>query len=156
MKYRETITIEQFQQALCVNIKKLNKDAVIPRYSREGDAAVDLVATSKVIDPNNRVLTFGTGLAIEIPLGYVGKLYPRSSIYKTGLVMCNSVGIIDSNYRGEIQFKFKIIDAGDVTYQIGDRIGQLIIEPVLYMDFTEVQELTDTNRGESGFGSSGR
>ena len=89
-----------------VNIKKINKDATIPKYSKTGDAGLDLTATSKDIDDYGNV-SYGTGLAIAIPSGYVGYLFPRSSISKQSLALANSVGVIDSNYRGEIICKFK-------------------------------------------------
>jgi dUTP pyrophosphatase len=139
-----------------IRFKKLQENAVMPSYSREGDAAVDLVAVSMRWDDNEKTLTYGTGLALEIPKGYVGKLYARSSISRYDLALCNCVGIVDSNYRGEIMFKFKELVLGSPkSYNVGDRIGQLIIEPVLEMNFVEVSELSDTNRGEQGFGSSG-
>lgn len=89
-----------------VKIKKLCETAVIPSYAKPGDAGMDLVATSKVFDKYGNV-EYGTGLAMEIPEGYVGLLFPRSSISKQDLSLANAVGVIDSGYRGEIKFKFK-------------------------------------------------
>lgn len=89
-----------------VKIKKLCKTAVIPSYAKPGDAGMDLVATSRVFDKYGNV-EYGTGLAMEIPEGYVGLLFPRSSISKQDLSLANAVGVIDSGYRGEIKFKFK-------------------------------------------------
>lgn len=141
---------------MLIRFKKLQDNAVIPAYSRDGDAAVDLVAVSMRWDDNEKTLTYGTGLALEIPKGYVGKIYARSSLSKYDLALCNCVGIIDSNYRGEVMLKFKELVLGSPkSYSVGDRIGQLIIEPVLHMDFVEVSMLSDTNRGDQGFGSSG-
>ena len=139
-----------------VKIKKLNENAVIPRYAHHTDAGLDLVAVSKSKDRDGNFV-YGTGLAFEIPDGHVGLLFPRSSIYKQDLFLTNSVGVIDSGYRGEVMFKFKPI-ASEVKhhYQVGDRIGQLIIIPYPNVEFVEADELSDSERGEGGYGSSGR
>lgn len=92
-----------------VKIKKLNNKAVIPLYAREGDAGMDLTAISVDYDPLTDCITYGTGLAVEIPKGHVGLLFPRSSISNYDLTLANSVGVIDSGYRGEIMFKFHTI-----------------------------------------------
>lgn len=140
-----------------VKIKKLHPDAVIPKYAKEGDAGMDLTAISREIDVNymdgDNLITYGTGLAFEIPKGYVGLVFPRSSIYKKDLTLSNSVGVIDSGYRGEVKFKFRNNDYRD--YDIGDRIGQMIIMPYPQVEFEEVDELDETERGDGGFGSSG-
>jgi dUTP pyrophosphatase len=139
-----------------VKIKRLHKDAVIPSYSRQGDAGMDLVATSKFYDDFDNVC-YGTGLAIEIPEGHVGLLFPRSSISKTDLTLRNSVGIIDSGYRGEITFKFNnILMSSCEPYNVKERIGQLIIMPYPIIEFEEVEELSTTERGEGGYGSTGK
>jgi len=117
-----------------VKIKKLHPDAVIPKYAKEGDAGMDLTAVSREIDVNymdgDNLITYGTGLAFEIPKGYVGLVFPRSSIYKKDLTLSNSVGVIDSGYRGEVKFKFRNNDYRD--YDIGDRIGQIIIKTLAF------------------------
>lgn len=136
-----------------VKIKKLHTDAVIPTYAKVGDAGLDLVAIS--VNVGETQVTYGTGIAVEIPDGYVGLIFPRSSIYKMGLLLSNSVGIIDSGYRGEIKFKFNRTDKYVGIYQIGDHIGQLIIMPYPTIEFEEVDELSDTERGAGGFGSTG-
>ena len=139
-----------------VKIKRLHKDAVIPSYSRQGDAGMDLVATSKFYDDFDNIC-YGTGLALEIPEGYVGLLFPRSSISKTDLTLRNSVGIIDSGYRGEITFKFNnILMSSCEPYNVKERIGQLIIIPYPTIEFKEVEELSTTERGAQGFGSTGK
>ena len=92
-----------------IRIKKLDDKAVIPKYAHFGDAAVDLVAVRKWEDEHGN-LCYGTGLAMEIPENHVGLLFPRSSVSKTNLRLCNSVGVIDSGYRGEIIFKFDRIE----------------------------------------------
>jgi dUTP pyrophosphatase len=139
---------------MIVKIKKLDSKAVTPAYAKAGDAAVDLTAISlsKVDKDEFGYLEYGTGLAIEIPEGYVGLLFPRSSISNSGLILTNSVGVIDSGYRGEIKFRFKHIPDTSF-YKVGDRIGQLIIMPYPQIEFEEVQELSSTERGEGGFGS---
>ena len=141
---------------MVVKIKKLDPKAVTPAYAKAGDAAVDLTAISiaKVDRDEFGYMEYGTGLAIEIPEGHVGLLFPRSSISNSGLILTNSVGVIDSGYRGEIKFRFKHIP-DTAYYRPGDRIGQLIIMPYPQIDFQEVEELSSTERGEGGFGSSG-
>lgn len=138
-----------------VKIKKLHKDAIIPKYSKPGDAGLDLTATSKISNTSFQC-TYGTGLAIEIPVGYVGLIFPRSSIRNLELTLSNSVGVIDSGYRGEIQLTFnKTSGLDSFDYKVGDRIGQLIIIPYPQIEFLEVEELSTTERGAMGFGSSG-
>lgn len=139
-----------------IKIKKLHPDAVIPTYAKPGDAGMDLTAISEESIDNNGIFytEYGTGIAVEIPKGYVGLIFPRSSIYKTGLVLSNSVGVIDSGYRGEIKFKFyDSLQMYDNPYRIGARIGQLIIIPYPQIEFEEVQELETSERGTGGFGS---
>jgi dUTP pyrophosphatase len=139
-----------------VKIKRLHKNSIIPSYSKIGDAGLDLVATSKFYDDFDNVC-YGTGLAIEIPEGYVGLLFPRSSISKTDLTLRNSVGIIDSSYRGEIVLKFNnILMSSCEPYNVKERIGQLIIMPYPTIEFEEVEELSTTERGAQGFGSTGK
>lgn len=140
-----------------VKIKKLVKNAVIPKYAKNGDAGMDLTATSKWYDDDNNVC-YGTGLAIEIPKGYVGFVFPRSSNAKKDVILSNCVGVIDSGYRGEITFKYKFIDNSHLAqdYNVGDRVGQIIIMPYPSIEFVEVDELSKTERGEGGYGSSGK
>jgi len=136
-----------------VKIKKLHPDAVIPSYAKAGDAGMDLTAVSAVND-NGRHITYHTGLAVEIPKGYVGLLFPRSSVYKTDMALSNCVGVIDSGYRGELMMKFAFNDNSKL-YEVGERVGQLIIMPYPQVEFEEVQELSSTDRGEGGYGSTG-
>jgi dUTP pyrophosphatase len=101
-------------------------------------------------------IVYGTGLAVEIPEGMVGLVFPRSSIRNTTLSMANSVGVIDSGYRGEIMITFKMVNKNEVVgYTIGDRIAQLIIMPVPLAKYVEVEELSETQRGTDGHGSTG-
>ena len=136
-----------------VKIKKLHPDAVIPKYAKPGDAGLDLTAVDVIADGNT--LTYKTGLAIELPFWHVGLLFPRSSVYKTGQTLTNCVGVIDSGYRGEIMMKFTLSPYAQ-EYDIGDRIGQLIIMPYPRIDFEEVDELVPSERGLGGYGSTGR
>ena len=139
-----------------VKVKKLHPDAVIPSYSKVGDAGLDLVATS-IIENTTFDITYGLGIAMEIPEGFVGLVFPRSSIRRYDLALTNCVGVIDSGYRGELQATFKktnTIDWG-LEYKVGDRIAQIIILPYPQIQFEETDELSDTERGNGGFGSTG-
>ena len=177
-----------------VKIKRLHKDAVIPYYSKKGDAGLDLTAINKYYDEYGNV-HYDTGLAFEIPEGFVGLLFPRSSNAKKDLLLSNSVGVVDSNFRGSVSLKFKpsavlyskgvaeypslgnmshnfdsvrlpespeeIVKNGLVgvdfqEYEVGDRVGQLIILPYPKIELVEVDELSDTERGSGGYGSSGK
>ena len=142
-----------------VKIKKLSSDAIVPTYAKSGDAGMDMVAT-KIISDTLDSITYGTDIAVEIPEGFVGLVFPRSSIRKTNLQLSNSVGVIDSGYRGEIQATFKKIQGVSnqtlETYKVGDRICQIMIIPHPLVEFEEVEELSNTERGEGGFGSTGK
>jgi dUTP pyrophosphatase len=152
-----------------VRIKKLNPNAIIPTYAKNGDAGMDLVATSIISDTPEQI-TYGMGIALEIPEGFVGLIFPRSSIRKTGLQLSNSVGVIDSGYRGELQATFNKIFGGERMYdemkvkeiqpneyyKVGDRIAQIMIIPYPPIEFVEAQELSNSERGEGGFGSTGK
>ena len=136
-----------------IKIKKLHPDAVIPQYAKPGDAGLDLTAVDVIADGNT--LTYRTGLAIELPPWHVALLFPRSSVYKTGQTLTNCVGVVDSGYRGEIMLKYTLSPYAK-EYEIGDRVGQLIIVPYPKIEFDEVSELTPTERGEGGYGSTGK
>lgn len=138
--------------ALNIKIKKLHKDAVIPTKAHATDAGCDLYATSCHYD--NGLIIYGTGIAVEIPEGYVGLVFPRSSIANTHLTLSNSVGVIDSGYRGEVMAKFR--KGGTRGYNVGDRIAQLIILPYPEVVFEEAEELSESDRGTGGYGSSGK
>jgi dUTP pyrophosphatase len=139
-----------------VRIKRLKPNAVIPTYAKEGDAGMDLVATGIIKDTPEQI-TYGTGLAMEIRDGFVGLVFPRSSIRKYELVLSNSVGVIDSGYRGEIQATFKKENGLDsLAYKVGDRIAQIMIIPYPPVEFEQWDELSDSERGDGGFGSTGK
>lgn len=167
-----------------VKIKKVHPFAEIPKYATEHSAGMDLTVVNWEIDKyGNKV--YHTGLAFEIPEGYVGLIFPRSSNAKKSLILSNSVGVIDSDYRGEVTLKYKAsiraittmmgtnveISEGesipkapfnvtnvwsDDDYRIGDRCGQIIIMPYPQIEFEEVEELSKTDRAEGGYGSTGK
>ena len=165
-----------------VKIKKLHLDAVVPTYAKKGDAGLDLTAISKRVETGNDLegeyIEYGTGLAIEIPEGYVGLIFPRSSVSKKDQFLANAVGVIDSGYRGEIKLRFKLEQQFDVLtsweipgivnyeedgkicyaniYAVGDKVGQLIIMPYPSIELVEVSELASSDRSEGGFGSTGK
>lgn len=138
-----------------VKIKRLTPNSVIPTYAKEGDAGLDLTATSKFVDESGNVV-YGTGLAFEIPQGYVGLVFPRSSNAKKDLWLTNSVGVIDSGYRGEVMFKYRPVSFKEREYAVGERVGQLIIMPYPHIEFEESDELSESERSTGGYGSSGK
>lgn len=143
------------QEELIINIKKTNELAIIPKYAHNTDAGMDLVAVS--MNETDKYIEYDTGIAIEIPKGYVGLVFPRSSVSKLDLVQANSVGVIDSSYRNSIKVRFKKLkDNGVCVYVPGERIAQLIILPYPMIGFNEVEKLSDSDRGLGGFGSTGK
>ena len=141
-----------------VNVKKLHPKAVIPYYAQAGDAGMDLYTVGQGEADTYGNMVYKTGLAMEIPDGYVGLIYPRSSVSKTAHMLRNHVGVIDSGYRGEIILKFGWYETSPGEHQVydaGDRIGQIIIMPYPKVSFSEVNELSDSERGAGGFGSTG-
>lgn len=140
-----------------VKFKKLVPDAVIPSYAKPGDAGLDLTATE--VDFKDGLVIYKFGLAVEIPDGYVGLLFPRSSIKNYSLQLTNCVGVIDSGYRGELQAMFSKYERANVKdrlYVPGDRVLQMIIMAAPKIEIEEAQELSSTERGAGGFGSSGK
>jgi len=177
------LEVQTKQKEVKINILKLDSDAVIPTYAKDGDAGMDLTATSIEFDEYGNVV-YHTGLAMEIPKGYVGYIFPRSSVAKKTLSLVNAVGVIDSGYRGEIICKFKptlqydaiggVFSKGlpftqsaqdgtpnngeivsDAFYDVGDRVAQIIIMKIPKVLFKKVSKLSTSARGEGGFGSSG-
>lgn len=173
------------QKTMKVNIKKLHQDAVVPSYAHDTDCGMDLTAVSKTFDEYGNVV-YGFGLAFEIPEGYAGFIFPRSSNYKTGMLLTNAVGVVDSGYRGEVSAKFALKHNGIMpsklwdrlkylftgliknncgvnanyniigSYNVGDRVAQMVILPYPKVEFVEVDELSDTERGTGGYGSTGK
>lgn len=164
-----------------VKIKKVRSTALLPTKAHDTDAGYDLYADTMEFDDDGNTV-YGTGIAVEIPQGYVGLVFPRSSIAKKDLLLSNAVGVIDSGYRGEIMAKFKPVhvSSNPLTlwwkvfvrkvrtvdlelsfihrneYEYGDRIAQLIIIPYPEVEFELVDELSDSDRGVGGYGSSGK
>lgn len=138
-----------------VRFKKLVPGASAPKQGTPGSAGFDLTATSVSIDRQWGKITYGCGLAMEIPPGHVGLLFPRSSIHKLRLVLSNAVGLIDSDYRGEIKAVFYGAHNG-MTYKRGERFAQLVIMPIPEIEYEEADELSETSRGAGGYGSTGR
>ena len=136
-----------------VKIKAMHPAARTPKYAKPGDAGMDLYCTEVDMDSNGNYV-YMTGIAFELPEGYVGLLFPRSSVSKTNLSLRNSVGVLDSGYRGQVILKFAGNLSGD-PYSVGDRIGQIIILPYPQVEFEMVKELSETSRGSGGFGSTG-
>ena len=150
-----------------VKIKRLHPNSVIPKYAKNGDAGMDLTAVSAETDEYGNVV-YHFGLAFEIPKGYVGLIFPRSSICKKNLSLTNSVGVIDSGFRGEVTAKFKQANPFPISvkvdrsilnnlgYKVGDRVAQMIILPYPQIEFKEVDELSETERGTGGYGSTSK
>ena len=140
-----------------VKFKKLHDDVKIPSYAHDTDAGLDLTAVSftQEFDKSNKlVLVYHTGLAVEIPEGYVGLIFMRSSISDKSISLTNAVAVIDSGYRGELLLKYKITtDSLPTIYQPGEKIGQLIIIPYPKINPIEAEELSSSDRNEGGFGS---
>ena len=163
-----------------VKIKKLHPNAVIPTYATDGDAGMDLTALTRQYvysETESEYIEYRTGLAFEIPEGYMGLIFPRSSNSKKDLTLCNSVGVLDSGFRGEVTFRYKLdgtydeveglfenmafckdntSEFGQWIYEVGDKVGQLIILPYPKIEFEEVNELSKTERNEGGFGHTGK
>lgn len=142
---------------LVVKVKFLNAEAQAPQYAKPGDAGADLRAVEQVsIFPGDSVMV-KTGIAIELPIGYEAQVRPRSGLaYKKQITVLNTPGTVDEGYRGEVGVI--LINHGKTTFLVekGDKIAQLVIKPVKQADFQIVDELSDTSRGEGGFGSTGR
>ena len=139
-----------------IKIKKINPFAIAPTKAHATDAGFDLYATSKTYDNDGNVV-YGCGLAFEIPEGYMGLVFPRSSNANKLLLLSNSVGVIDAGYRGEVTAKFKrLYPISQGEYAIGERFAQLIVMPIPAVEFEEAEELSESERGVGGYGSSGK
>lgn len=138
-----------------VKLKKLNENVKLPVYAKTGDAGLDIKAT-RIESENNYSITYGTDLCIEIPFGYVGLVFPRSSVRNYDLILSNCVGVIDSGYRGEIMATFKKTKLDGMYYDVDDKVMQIIILPYPSIEFEFTDELSETERGEGGFGHTGK
>ena len=142
-----------------IKFKRLSDNAVLPSKAHPTDAGLDLTCTnitSEVNECGQFVLVYHTGIAVEIPVGYVGLIFQRSSVYKKSLTLTNAVAVIDSCYRGELILKFKNTSGDSIpaVYNIGDRIAQLVIIENPEVEPVFADTLSETDRGENGFGSS--
>ena len=144
---------------MILKVRKLNDNATLPTYGTEFSAGADLYALTDspvTISPHTTVM-IGTGLSLEIPVGYCGLIFARSGLAaKCGLAPANKVGVIDADYRGEVKVALHNHTDKEATVEAGERIAQLAIVPFLKAEFTEADELSDTVRGDGGFGSTGR
>jgi dUTP pyrophosphatase len=139
-----------------VKFKKLHPATTSPSYAKEGDAGMDLTAVEIISDETFQIV-YDTGIALEIPEGFVGLVFPRSSIRKYDVSLVNSVGVIDSGYRGSVQVTFyKRRGVASRVYNVGDRICQLMIIPYPKVELVQADSLSETTRGEGGHGSTGK
>lgn len=143
---------------MIVYFKKIHPDAVTPTKAHPSDAAFDLVAVSAAWNESMTFMEYGTGICLEIPIGHVGLIFQRSSVSNVSQILSNCVGVIDSGYRGEIKFRFKDLINGvpQRRYAVGEKIGQLIILPIPHVEIVESDNLSESDRGNSGFGSTGK
>lgn len=159
-----------------IKVKLLNENATLPKYAHYGtDMGADITCTSVEYQEDKDRFVYHTGLAFEVPKGFGMLIFPRSSNTKTDAYLANSVGVLDSGYRGELMFIFKLRDSlrpilngideehrnefiinNYAPYQVGDRVGQIIIIPYPIIEYVESEELSDTDRGTGGFGSTGK
>ncbi|MBP3921887.1 MAG: dUTP diphosphatase [Ruminiclostridium sp.] len=142
-----------------IRVKKVNENAILPNRATVSSAGADLYACLSedvIIEPSQRIL-IPTGIAMAIPEGYGGFIFPRSgTASKYGISLSNCVGVVDSDYRGEV--KIAVINHGNEAYTIrnGDRVAQMVIMPVDLCCYTECDSLDETKRGAGGFGSTGK
>lgn len=138
-----------------IKVKLLNDTAIVPTKAHASDAGYDLYVNNTQFDAVGNIV-YGSGVAMEIPKGYVGLVFPRSSIASKSLSLSNSVGVIDSGYRGEIMGKFRDVPTAPCNvYEVGERFAQIIIMPYPEVEFEVAESLDDSDRGEGGYGSSG-
>ncbi len=138
-------------------VEVLISSGIVPEYSHPGDAGADLHAAEAVELPPGQRVTVGTGVSIALPDGYVGFVVPRSGLAaRHGITIVNSPGTVDAGYRGEIRVTLLNTDTSEAySVAVGDRIAQLIVQPVTRARFVQVERLPGSERGESGFGSTG-
>jgi dUTP pyrophosphatase len=137
-----------------LKIKKLHPNAVLPKRAHSTDAGLDLTATSLEVKDNQAI--YGTGIAVDIPEGYVGLLCARGSICKKDLILNNGIGIVDSGFSGEVKAIFNSTNMkSKPIYELGERVCQLVIVPCMLWDVQEVSDLPKSDRGSGSHGSSG-
>lgn len=138
-----------------VKIRKVHPDAVLPKRAHPTDAGMDVTAIS--MEMTEDYIEYDAGLQFQLPAGYVMLIFPRSSNSKKDLLLCNSVGVLDAGYTGNLKFRFKLTTEGytEKIYNPGDKIGQIVILPYPEIKFIETEEFDETDRGSGGFGSTG-
>lgn len=138
-----------------VKIRKVHPDAVLPKRAHPTDAGMDVTAIS--MEMTEDYIEYDTGLQFQLPAGYVMLIFPRSSNSKKDLLLCNSVGVLDAGYTGNLKFRFKLTTEGytEKIYNPGDKIGQIVILPYPEINFIETENFDETDRGSGGFGSTG-
>lgn len=137
-------------------VKRLNEYVELPTRGSKDAAGLDLYCPFHIKVPADSQKKIPLGVAVEIPKGYMGILVPRSSMSKTPLRCANSIGVIDADYRGELSIAYENISCSDYTIFRGERIAQLIIVPIAVVDVEEAQTLSETERGDGGYGSTGK
>lgn len=151
------------KSTLSIKVKRLKKEAKLPSQKHSTDACWDLTCVT-VKESSDLFIEYGTGLAIEVPEGYVGLVFPRSSVSNYSLNLANSVGVIDHGYTGEVTARFRRdsswfnADLGNISqaYAPGDRILQLMVIPRPKLEMEEVKELSNSERATGGYGSTGK
>lgn len=140
-----------------IKFAKLNQEAVIPTYAKDDDACLDLTAISMEYNSETNTYDYDFGLSVEIPSGHVGLLFSRSSVAKTDLILANGTGVIDAGYRGRLGAKYRTSVVNPKTWQVGQRIAQLMVIPIPKLEVVEEDHgnLSKTQRGTGGWGSSG-
>ncbi len=147
---------------MIIGFKKLHEKAVMPKFANIGDFGADLTTVDEGLtytEDGVQFIEYRTGLAVQLPPNVAGMVFPRSSISKKHLILCNSIGLIDQGYTGEIMVRFKIVGNEQLKpniYTAGDRVAQMVFVPVVTPEIMEVQELKKTDRGAGGFGSTGK
>ena len=150
--------LQEWREKMKIRVKKLDEHAVLPTRGSVDAAGYDLYVktTEDTVIPPHETVMIGTGLAMEIPQGYFGAIFARSGLAcKSGLRPANCVGVVDSDYRGEIMVALHNHSNEDITIESGERVAQMVIAPYIFAEYEEVSELEDTVRGEGGFGSTG-
>jgi dUTP pyrophosphatase len=138
---------------MLIKIKKLNPEAILPRYAHPGDAGLDLFSCEEhTLQPGERKL-FSTGISIELPEGYVSLIWDKSGVANSGIH--TMAGVLEHTYRGE--YKVVLLNTSNIPYEVkkGQKIAQLLIQPIVTAEIQEVEELSETARGEGAFGSTG-
>lgn len=156
VEFIKNLHLKLFKNKIVVKVKYINGNPYVPVYSTEGSVCADVRATQDYTIKPKQVIKIPLGIAVEIPKGYEIQVRNRSSLGKNGLIVPNGIGTIDTDYRGEINMLFYNLNDTDYEIKAGDKICQLAIQKATTMIFKTVSELSETERGEGGFGSTGR